>query len=280
MKKSIMAILMCAMTFTSAHALLEEWRTPDVPSKQEVKAFQRDVKNGSFSQKTRAALKRAALVNSRDEKGNTPLMMATFKGNYQMVKNLLDNGAKTSIDWLNNENMSALCIAAQMKRVKTVSLLLERGASVNLRCGFNKNQKSPLMIAAENGAVPEIIQALVDKKANVNFATADGSVTPLMRVAGSGVVKSASILLKAGADINAETTGYVDCGITPAWFAIYSGKLPMLKFLMEKGGHAYPYYGDDVYVFAMDVARNNGGPEMVEYLRSKGYKEPSEDDYF
>ncbi len=275
MKKSIMAILMCAMAFTSAHALFEEWRTPpDMPSKQEVKAFQRDVKNGKFSQKTRAALKRAALVNSRDEKGNTPLMMATFKGNYQMVKDLLDNGAIMSIDWLNNENISALCIAVEMKRVKTVALLLERGASANLKCGFDgyhKSPKSPLLIAAENGAVPEIIQALVDKKAKVNFATAYGGITPLMRVAECGSIKSASILLKAGANVNAKTTGSLDRGVTPAWFAIFSGNLPMLKLIMERGGRAEPFESDDAFVFPIDVAKSNGGQEMVEYLKIKGY---------
>lgn len=210
------------------------------------------------------------LANVRDEQGNTPLMIAAEKGYFEIVRMLMPYGV--NVNEVNNRNETALCLAAKNNRIKTVKFLTtNRHTKVDYPCGLPGSEKTALLIAAENGAAPEIIQALVDAKANVNFQSASGE-TALMAVAVSGVVKSADILLQAGADINATISGR---RMSATFVAIFNDQLDMVKFLIENGGEAYTVsWGVDVNAGAiittpMDAARSE---PVRAYLKSKGYK--------
>ena len=226
-----MTILMCLITVCTVYA--QGWFAPF--SKQEINSFHQDVKKGRLSKELQNALQRTALINSTDKDGNTPLMMATYKGNAKMVALLLENGAQKSINWRNYHGMTALCIAAQMKRVKTVALLLSKGADPNLKCGFGDDAASPLYLAAYYGAVPQIIQALVAQGADVNFAKKNGD-TPLIKVAQRGGVDAARILVKAGADIHAEVKYVGDGAKTATGIAKNHANWEVFRFLLKRGG--------------------------------------------
>lgn len=214
----------------------------------------------------------SVLVNTKDAKGNTPLMVAAERGHIEMALFLLENGAY--LNATNDENMTALCLAAKHSRAEIVKALPVSAEQANYLCGKDKNKRTALFIAAENGSQPQTIQALVDKKADVNFVMKDTAITPLMKVAETDQIESARILLNAKADINARTIGPVNRGMTPAWFAIFARRVPMVKFLMDNGGTADPFYGDRLYVIALEVVRANGDTELANYLKSKGHIEP------
>ena len=115
-----------------------------------------------------------ANVNVRNGWGYTPLAKAARTGAYSCAKALLDYGASLSI--CNHTRWIPLHEACFHGHGSTVSLLLERGTN--------------LETASEN---PE------DK--------GEGGWTPLMRAASKGYLSIIERLVKAGANVNAKTTG-------------------------------------------------------------------------
>lgn len=219
-----------------------------------------------------------ALVNVKDEKGNTPLMIAVQNDNWDIIKLLGKNGAY--VNTTNDDNWTALCFAAQHQNPKVIDDLLAKNAHADYKCGKDDKVVTPLYLASWNGAIPKIIQALVDKKADVNFSYWKDSTTPLMGAAESGHTKSVEILLNAGANINAKTTG-MDYGVTATWFAIFNNDLPTLQFLMENGGTPDAFLSDDAimdvqdwvthYYFCTYAMSRGISLEMAKYLKLKGY---------
>ena len=211
---------------------------------------------------------KSLLVNYKDKDGNTPLMIASQKGYFDLVKFLAENGAY--VNTINNANYTALCFAVKNNRVQTVAYLLKLNAHVNHECGVDERKKSPLLLAASNGSVPNIIKALVAAGADVNY-TSPNYITPLMRVAEHGDVQLVDLLVKKGADINAQVPAYKGEGMPVAFFPIWTGQLPALKYLLEHGARLNGYYGDGAYITPLDIGEVNGGPEMAAYLKSKGF---------
>ena len=67
-----------------------------------------------------------------DVKGDTPLMISSMmKGNFDIVKLLLDRGADTNLQ--NREDYTALIRAGWNGHIEIVRLLLDRGADPNIR---------------------------------------------------------------------------------------------------------------------------------------------------
>jgi len=89
--------------------------------------------------------------------------------------------------------------AAKSGDVKTVKLLLEKGADVNTK---SDDGGTALMSAAKRGYM-EIIKLLLDKGADINAKDTDGT-TALMLAAVKGQTKVVQLLLDKGADINAQ----------------------------------------------------------------------------
>lgn len=65
--------------------------------------------------------------NSKNRK--VPLIEAAFWGNYEMVKSLLDGGA--DINFIADDNMTALHAAGLNGSAKVIKLLLDKGANIN-----------------------------------------------------------------------------------------------------------------------------------------------------
>ena len=105
-----------------------------------------------------------------------------------------------------------------------VALMIARGADVSVRNEFGF---TPLFIAAQENARPEVIVALVKAGADVN-AKNPGGMAPLMAAAAfnpsNNVIEA---LINAGADVKATNNS----GNTPLMFAVNSNLEPLTKVI-------------------------------------------------
>ncbi len=136
-------------------------------------------------------LQRGFDPNTRDEKGQTGLVMAMQERALKAADALLSHPA-IQIDALNQAGESALMMAALKGEIAGARTLLERGAQVN-QPGW-----SALHYAATGTEAP-LVRLLLEKGADVNAASPNGS-TPLMMAAQYGSEDSVDLLLAAGAD--------------------------------------------------------------------------------
>jgi ankyrin repeat protein len=85
-------------------------------------------------------------VNAKNDEGLTPLQIAASFGKTEMVKYLVNQGAK--VDCVDKKKQSALFLAVYHDHPKTVEALTKAGADVNLK---NKKGETPLLMAAYYG---------------------------------------------------------------------------------------------------------------------------------
>ena len=147
-------------------------------------------------------LDQGADINEADDKGRTPLYIASERGHVEVVKFLLERGA--DINNAKYGRSSPLFIASAMSHVEVVRILLENGASVNMA---NDDEQTPLYVASEMGN-KEVVRILLENGASVNMADYKGR-TPLMIASNSGDLEVVEALLEYGANLNAKTNeGY------------------------------------------------------------------------
>ena len=148
-----------------------------------IKAIQKELKNG-------------VNINIKDPKeGSTPLMYASLKGNTELVKFLIANGA--NINAKSRKGSTALIIASVQKHKEVIKLLLRYGADINSK--FN-NGNTALSFASFLGNT-KIVKLLIDNGANINTKSNDGS-TPLIFASIKGHKEIVKLLLERGARLN------------------------------------------------------------------------------
>jgi uncharacterized protein len=139
-----------------------------------------------------------------DEKGETPLMTAAYRGDVAAMRQLIAGGA--DVRETNRVGWTALHFAAggtpiadQVHRgsPEAAALLLEKGADPN---AAGKQNQRPLLFAAMNGNV-ETAKVLLDGGADPNARTAIGD-TALFEAILRGKEGVVALLLARGADAN------------------------------------------------------------------------------
>ncbi len=110
------------------------------------------------------------LVNAYAEDGFQPLGLASFFGQLETVKLLVQAGALLNSSSKNILNASALQSAAATGEKNIVLYLLEKGADPNIR---ENSGYTPLHAAAQNGDV-DIIRALLFNGADLQAVGDDG----------------------------------------------------------------------------------------------------------
>ncbi len=93
-----------------------------------------------------AALKSGAGLNSPDNWGRTPLIVALQQGKAPVVEMLLSRGA--SVAATDAWGRTPLLVATQLKNTAAIRLLLEQKSDVN---AANRNDITPLISAAQTG---------------------------------------------------------------------------------------------------------------------------------
>ncbi len=137
-----------------------------------------------------------AQLSDRDtsRSGMSPLMLACFEGNAEVVKLLLDSKARTEAR--SPDGRTALIYAAGWGNAQKVQLLLDAGATVDARAS---DGMTALMFAAARGDV-ESVRALVAAGARVDERNR-WRQTALMAAARTGSIDKVEALLGAGASV-------------------------------------------------------------------------------
>jgi len=159
-----------------------------------------------------------------DRPGTAPILIASEFGNVEILEALFKAGVHRG----EPPTLDAFFALIYRKNLDAVKVFLKVGVPVNLK---GKSGETPLMAAASLGG-QEIATYLLEKGADPNAKTANG-VTVLMS-ASVGVgddPELLKLLLKAGAGIDSMNAG----GENAAFFAVRSGNLRKLEYLLQKG---------------------------------------------
>jgi ankyrin repeat protein len=145
----------------------------------------------------RALIEAGADVNAKDNIHDSAYLYAGARGHLEILRMTLAHGA--DLKSTNRYGGTALIPASERGHVETVRTLITAGVDVD---HINKLGWTALLeaIILGNGGAShqQIVQLLVDAKANVNIADRDG-VSPLRHARNRGFSKIEQILAKAGA---------------------------------------------------------------------------------
>jgi ankyrin repeat protein len=203
--------------------------------------------------KVKEMLKTApTLATTKDERGTSVILKATYYGQKDVVQTLLATGVELNIfeaaatgqaqrvaeltrqdkslaNVFAPDGFMPLGLAVFFGHPGTVEVLLKAGANVNATTRETM-KVTPLASAAAARQIG-IARVLIANGANVN-AQAENDFTPLHEVAARGDLEFATLLLDHGADINARTKD----GKSPLAFAQEHKQTVMVEFLRAKGG--------------------------------------------
>jgi len=189
--------------------------------------------------------------------GDTPLMIASNRGDLNEVLNLLATGEEPDVG-RQRDGWTPLMFAAQRGHESVVQALVEAGANVDRRM---QDGWTPLMIASQNGH-GEVVSNLLNAGANVRTARAD-NWTALHSAATKNRVDIVEMLIDAGAPLDFEVRGF-----TPLTFTAQNGTLEVATVLVNAGANLLGAPGDGPTPLYMAV--QNGHLELAELLLDMG----------
>ncbi|GIY63342.1 ankyrin repeat and KH domain-containing protein 1 [Caerostris darwini] len=190
--------------------------------------------------------------------GNTPLMFACAAGHEDIVRILLDAGAR--VEDHNENGHTPLMEAASAGHVEVAKLLVERGASINTHS--NEFKESALTLACYKGHL-EMVRFLLAAGADREHKT-DEMHTALMEASMDGHVEVARLLLDSGAQVNMPADSFE----SPLTLAACGGHVELAMLLLDRGANIEEV-NDEGYTPLMEAARE-GHEEMVALLLSQG----------
>lgn len=214
---------------------------------------------------------KGADINIKNDDGETPLLIASSKGNINMVNLLLNRGKSNifscskfkapNVNEKSTNGSTALMRATGKGYTEIVKALLAKGANVNIK---TDGDFTALMIAAQNGYV-DIINALLRKGADINTKIDNGPTPLIQAIVFSNSYETVKILIDKGADVNARAQGR---GITALMRASGEGHKEIVRLLLEKGANVN--INDDYGLNAVTFAAGSGHTEIVDLLKKAG----------
>lgn len=175
------------------------------------------IKAGDVEQVKAIVSGTAALVDARDEAGQSAILSAVYSGRKEIANLLVARGATLTI--------FEAAAAGEFDRVER---LIEAGAPVNV---FSDDGWTPLHLAAFFGH-QKVAELLLAHAADVTAQSrnANGN-TPLHAALASNQKMVAGLLLGSGADVNAADAG----GWRPLHLATANNNLDAMKALIAQG---------------------------------------------
>ncbi len=199
--------------------------------------------------------------NHEDENQKTPLLLALEKNNPSLVQMLLASGANSNRADQNDYTPLLSALNTSTPSFPIIEMLLANGADSN----YNTLEgDTPLLLAtaADNIA---IIKLLLESGAtpntnNPNIAI-ENKTTPLHEAAQNGLIEIATLLLNAGADINARNQH----NQTPLHLAVDNFDVKMAQFLLKEGASCNSQ--DEIGNSPLHWAAQKGNRELIQLLK-------------
>ncbi|HEX4595627.1 MAG TPA: ankyrin repeat domain-containing protein [Bryobacteraceae bacterium] len=160
---------------------------------------------------------------------DTRLSDAAMQGDKDTVRSLLKQ--KIDVNAPQGDGTTALHWAAYRDDLDMVKLLLAAGA--NVQAATREGAITPLLMACQNGNAA-MIETLLKAGADANAVKTNGT-TPLMMAAASGSAEAVSALLRHRANVNAKESAH---GQTALMFAAALNRAAAIKVLMANGADA------------------------------------------
>ncbi|XP_036409756.1 ankyrin repeat domain-containing protein 26-like [Megalops cyprinoides] len=161
---------------------------------QDIGKLHRAAFNGDLAKIKRYAKKYD--LNQVDKENRTALHIACAYGHSNIVRFLVENGAK--LDLCDKQGRSPLMKAVQCQKESCAAILLKSGADPNLR---DVDGNTALHLAAWTPRV-SMAELLLQHKVNVNAQNQEGN-TPLILAVMENQVEMVVVLLRSGADAEA-----------------------------------------------------------------------------
>lgn len=172
------------------------------------------------------------MVRLTDSEGNSLFYLAVEKGNVELARQLLDNGANCN-QFEKTDEFTPLGVAVSLNYPQIVRLLSKKQANYNLVADKEEGE-TPLFLAVKKGHV-HVATILLREEADPN-QTKDDGMTPLHYAAHFNQLEIMQILLEQGADPN-----QVDKkGSTPLDYASRQGHHDVVALLTSKTNKTNP----------------------------------------
>jgi len=184
------------------------------------------------------AIAKGAEVNLKTRKGVPLLNIATFNGQTQVVKAMIDKGVNPHIKDPKGE--TAIIVAAAKGHLPIVKLLTD--SKLGIYSAITKNG-----------------QVKFNRRANVNDQNLKGETASMWAIVGnhSEIIE---VLLANDANLNAQNAN----GISVLMYAVAFNRLPLVKLLVEKGANVNAVTESGVK--AIDMARAKKYTAIVNVL--------------
>ncbi|XP_034851798.1 ankyrin repeat domain-containing protein 29 isoform X3 [Mirounga leonina] len=191
-------------------------------------------------------------VDCRDSHGTTLLMVASYAGHIDCVRELVLQGADINLQ--RESGTTALFFAAQQGHNDVVRFLFEFGASSEFR---TKDGGTALLAASQYGHM-RVVETLLKHGANIHDQLYDGA-TSLFLAAQGGYLDVIRLLLSSGAKVNQPRQD----GTAPLWIASQMGHSEVVRVMLLRGADR-------------DAARNDGTTALLK-AANKGYNDVIEE---
>ncbi|CEP01704.1 unnamed protein product (mitochondrion) [Plasmodiophora brassicae] len=191
------------------------------------------------------------------ERGVNALRMAAEGGHLSLVVDLIDE-FNADIDFHVPGVKSTALAGAARGHLDVVQELVRRGAKVNVNHG-----ETPLVVAAFDGHLDIVQYLVVEARAQVDFADADG-ITPLTAASTGGHLDVIEFLLASGAQVD------LGDGPQPLLYAAYFGHLDVVRLFVEHGHASINALGPNRSASALALAAVRGRLDVVEWLAGHG----------
>jgi len=190
------------------------------------------------------------LVNRRNERGHSPVLIAQYHRQRDVVGVLLDAGPELD-----------LFDACAVGRTERVAELLDQDPSqVN---AYSGDGFYPLGLAAFFGH-PQTVRLLLERGADVAQVARNPMRVQALHAAVTGSFDSVKLLVEAGAPVNAQQ----DKGWTPLHEAVNRGDVEMTRYLLGHG--ADPNLQNDEGTSAIGLAAERGNAAILKVLKGGG----------
>ncbi|XP_066170482.1 ankyrin repeat domain-containing protein 29 [Sylvia atricapilla] len=185
-------------------------------------------------------------VDCKDSLGTTALMVASYYGHIDCVRELVLQGADINLQ--RESGATSLFFAAQQGHNDVVKFLFSFGASTEFK---NKDGGTALLAACQYGHA-KVVETLLKHGANIHDQLYDGA-SAIFLAAQGGYLDVIRLLLSSGAKVNQPRQD----GTAPLWIASQMGHSEVVRVMLLRGAER-------------DAARDDGTTALLK-AAIKGY---------